>query len=72
MITKRSLLRRRKTEDPFADVRGEPSAQGQRELPELSKKDIVAVIIALFQLFMPLVIGLVIVGVLVTLLLRLT
>ncbi len=70
MSAKRSL-RRRNAEDPFADVRGEPPAQGQRELPELSKKDIVAVIIALFQLFMPLVIGVVIVGVLVTLLLRL-
>ena len=67
---KRSIFWRRKAEDPFADVRGEPPAPS--ELPELSKKDIVAVIIALFQLFMPLVIGLVIVGALVTLLLRLT
>ncbi|MFC2095045.1 hypothetical protein ACFLSW_01210 [Candidatus Bipolaricaulota bacterium] len=38
--------------------------------PELPRKDIVAVIIAMFQLFLPLIVGLVIVGVIVALILR--
>ena len=36
------------------------------KLPELDRKDIVAVIVALFQLFSPLILGLVAVGVIVS------
>jgi len=59
---------RRKAEDPFADVREAEPAEPKP--PEWSKKDMLAVMIAMFQLFMPLMIGLVLVGVLVMLLLR--
>jgi hypothetical protein len=38
--------------------------------PELSRKDIVAVIIAMIQLFLPLIVGLVLVGAVVALILR--
>jgi len=46
---------------------GQSPASG--ELPQLDRKDIVAVIIALFQLFAPLVLGLLAVAVIISLVL---
>jgi hypothetical protein len=43
---------------------------GEQQQPEMSGKDIVAVIIAMFQLVLPLVAGLILVGAIVAILLR--
>lgn len=47
-----------------------PSPSDGRMDPEPSRKDIVAVIIAMFQLFLPLIVGLIVVGAVVALILR--
>jgi len=39
-------------------------------MPELSRKDILAFVLALFQLFLPAIVGLILVGVVVALILR--
>lgn len=49
--------------------RGSSQSPAEGELPELDRKDIVAVIIALFQLFAPLVLGVLAVAVIVSLIL---
>ena len=49
--------------------RDSSQSPAEGELPELDRKDIVAVIIALFQLFAPLVLGVLAVAVIVSLIL---
>lgn len=49
--------------------RDSSQSRANGELPELDRKDIVAVIIALFQLFAPLILGVLAVGVIVSLIL---
>lgn len=53
-----------------SSVRDLPSPSDERMDPQPSRKDIVAVIIAMFQLFLPLIVGLIVVGVVVALILR--
>jgi len=53
-----------------SSVRNQPTPSNERMDPELSRKDVIAVIIAMFQLFLPLIFGLIIVGVAVALILR--
>jgi len=48
---------------------GSSRSSTEGELPELDRKDILAVIIALFQLFAPLVLGLLAVAVIISLVL---
>ncbi|MCX6094611.1 MAG: hypothetical protein NTY63_07330 [Candidatus Bipolaricaulota bacterium] len=60
--------RPRKEEPEIAP--GAEDSGAERKAPELSRKDILAVIIAMFQLFLPLIVGLVIVGAVVALILR--
>lgn len=43
---------------------------GTNKPPELSRKDILAVILALFQLFLPAIVGLILVGIVVALVLH--
>ena len=50
--------------------RNAENSSGERKDPKLSRTDIVAVIIALFQLVLPLIGGLIIVGAIVALILR--
>ncbi len=51
-------------------ARGTDDSGAERKPPELSRKDILAVMIAMLQLFLPLIVGLVIVGAIVALILR--
>jgi hypothetical protein len=62
------LSRRRKDEADLARAADDSGAG--RKPPELSRKDILAVILAMFQLFLPLIVGLLIVGAVVALILR--
>jgi hypothetical protein len=50
--------------------RNAEDSSGQRKDPELTRTDIVAIIIAMFQLVLPLIAGLIIVGAIVALILR--
>jgi hypothetical protein len=59
----------RKGREP-KDVRSEEDTPAGNGQPKPSRTDIVAVIIALFQLILPLILGLFIVGVIVALILR--
>lgn len=63
-----SIGRRRKDEMDLA--RNTNDAGAERKPPELSRKDILAVILAMLQLFLPLIVGLLIVGAVVALILR--
>ena len=63
-----SIGRRRKDEIELARSTNDSGAA--RKPPELSRKDILAVILAMFQLFLPLIVGLLIVGAVVALILR--
>ena len=51
-------------------LRGSDATSDGPDRPELSRKDILAFIIALIQLFLPLIIGLIIVGAIVAWILR--
>ncbi len=51
-------------------ARGAGDSGAERKAPELSRQDILAVVIAMFQLFLPLIVGLIIVGAVVALILR--
>jgi len=51
-------------------AQGTNDSGAERKPPELSRKDILAVILAMFQLFLPLIAGLLIVGAVVALILR--
>jgi hypothetical protein len=62
------ISRQRGKERPSVQDQASPSHE--RMDPELSRKDIVAVIIAMFQLFLPLIVGLIAVGAVVALILR--
>ncbi len=44
--------------------------EGTTKPPELSRKDILAVILALFQLFLPAIVGLILVGLVIALVLH--
>jgi hypothetical protein len=59
--------RRKKETDLVPRTEDSPS---ERKAPELSRKDVLAVILAMFQLFLPLIAGLLIVGAIVALILR--
>jgi hypothetical protein len=60
---------RQREQERSSPRNGEGSLDG-REDPEPSRKDIVAIILAMFQLFFPLVVALIIVGAIVALILR--
>jgi hypothetical protein len=51
-------------------AQGPNDSGAERKPPELSRKDVLAVILAMFQLFLPLIVGLLIVGAVVALILR--
>jgi hypothetical protein len=60
----------RRREDDMDFAQGTNDSGAERKPPELSRKDILAVILAMFQLFLPLIVGLLIVGAVVALILR--
>lgn len=62
------ISKQRKEEPELTPGAGDSGAE--RKAPELSRQDILAVVIAMFQLFLPLIVGLIIVGAVVALILR--
>ncbi len=60
----------RKEKDERAGAPDEGGAGDERKMNEPSRKDMLAVMLAMFQLFLPAILGLILVGVVVALILR--